>query len=167
MKLMIISPKNRTVYNFRGDLIKSIIALGHEVIVTGPNNIDIEKIKALGASFFTIPLNKNGLNVIKDFKYQATLKKLIKAEKPDIVFSYTAKPVIYGTHAAKKCGVKKIVPMITGAGYAFTAQTNKAKFIRKILCFLYKHALKGASSVIFQNPDDMNLFLNHNVRALM
>ena len=44
MKIVFISPKNRTVYNFRGDLIKEIVALGHEVVVTGPNDIDVDKI---------------------------------------------------------------------------------------------------------------------------
>ena len=37
MKFMLISPKNRTVYNFRGDLIKEIQKKGYEVIVIGPN----------------------------------------------------------------------------------------------------------------------------------
>ena len=32
-KFILISPKNRTVYNFRGDLIKAIIAKGYEVVV--------------------------------------------------------------------------------------------------------------------------------------
>ena len=44
MKVLVVSLKNRTVYNFRGDLIKEIISKGHEVIVAGPDKIDVEKI---------------------------------------------------------------------------------------------------------------------------
>ena len=51
MKFILVSPKNRTAYNFRGDLIKEIIANGYEVIVTGPNRDNVEKIEALGARF--------------------------------------------------------------------------------------------------------------------
>ena len=59
MKFLLISPKNRTVYNFRGDLIKSIIAKGYEVVVTGPDQTDVEKIEELGAKFVEIPMNKS------------------------------------------------------------------------------------------------------------
>lgn len=51
MKFILVSPKNRTAYNFRGDLIKEIIACGYEVVVTGPNQIDVDKITALDAKF--------------------------------------------------------------------------------------------------------------------
>ena len=46
MTFLLISPKNRTAWNFRGDLIRDIVNMGHEVIVTGPNDIDIDKIEA-------------------------------------------------------------------------------------------------------------------------
>ena len=45
MKFILISPKNRTAYNFRGDLIWKIIGCGYEVIVTGPNRDNVEKLK--------------------------------------------------------------------------------------------------------------------------
>lgn len=49
MKFVLVSPKNRTAYNFRGDLVKLIISKGYEVIVTGPNRDNVGKIEALGA----------------------------------------------------------------------------------------------------------------------
>lgn len=68
-KFILISPKNRTAYNFRGDLIKDIINLGYDVIVTGPNMDGVENIYALGARFELIPMNKTGINPISDIKY--------------------------------------------------------------------------------------------------
>ncbi len=158
MKVIVVSPKNRTVYNFRGDLIKEIIAQGHSVTVTGPNQIDVDKIKALGAEFVEIPMKKNGINPLEDLKYQKALTNLFKQEKPDVVFGYTSKPVIYGSMAAKKAGVGHIVAMVTGAGYAFTAQTAKAKLIKAVMSFLYKRAFKCADVAIFQNSDDLKQF---------
>lgn len=154
MKFILVSPKNRTAYNFRGDLIKRIIESGYEVIVTGPNRDNVEKIEALGARFAEIPMNKNGTNPMKDLAYQRALEALFRAEKPDAVLSYTAKPVIYGSIAAKKAGVRHITAMITGLGYAFTQKTLKARIIRLIMIMLYKPALKCAHTVVFQNPDD-------------
>lgn len=165
MKCIIVSPKNRTVYNFRGDLIKKIIDNGYEVVVTGPNKINVDKIIELGARFIEIPNDKNGVNPFADLKYQKRLKKLFELEKPDVVFGYTSKPVIYGTIAAKKAEKKlkkkvRAVPMVTGVGYAFTADTLKAKLIRFVMSVLYKKAFKKADKVIFQNIDDKRLFEN-------
>ena len=154
MKFILVSPKNRTAYNFRGDLVKEIIANGYEVIVTGPNRDNVEKIEALGARFVEIPMDKNGVNPFADVRYERTLYKLFREEKPDAILGYTSKPVIYGSLAAKRAGVKKITAMITGLGYAFTQKSAKAKAIRFIMSVLYKPALKCANTVIFQNPDD-------------
>ena len=68
MKFVLISPKNRTVYNFRGDLIKEIIDRGYEVVVTGPDRTDVDKIEALGARFKEIPMQKTGTSVSADIK---------------------------------------------------------------------------------------------------
>ena len=54
MKFILVSPKNRTVYNFRGDLIKKIISCGYEVVVTGPNRVDVDKITALAEKYVTL-----------------------------------------------------------------------------------------------------------------
>ena len=160
MRFILVSPKNRTAYNFRGDLIKRIISCGYEVIVTGPNRVGVEKIEALGARFVERPMDKNGVNPKEDLKYQKALCELFKKEKPDVVLGYTSKPVIYGSIAAKKAGVPHKVAMITGLGYAFTAQTKKAKAIRAVMSVLYKKALNCADTVIFQNPDDREQFVS-------
>lgn len=158
MKFLLISPKNRTVYNFRGDLIKAIIARGYEVIVTGPDQTDVDKIEALGARFIEIPMNKTGTSILGDLKYCKRLKALMKAEKPDVTLGYTVKPVIYGALAAKAAKVKNINGMVTGGGYTFTAKTMKAKVLGVIVRTLYKLGFRRTDHIIFQNPDDLNEF---------
>lgn len=160
MKIIFVSPKNRTVYNFRGDLIKEIVALGHEVVVTGPKNIDVDKITALGARFVEIPMEKTGVNAKSDLKYIFALKKLFKKEKPDITFGYTIKPVVYGAIAAKMAKVKNRVSMVEGLGYIFTANTRKARILRPIVKTLYRIGFSCAQRVIFINPDDFKDFTN-------
>ncbi|MBQ6717861.1 MAG: glycosyltransferase family 4 protein [Clostridia bacterium] len=163
MKFVLISPKNRTVYNFRGDLIKEIISRGYEVIVTGPDSIDVDKITALGARFVEIPMNKNGTSILGDIKYCKNLYKLFKNEKPDITLGYTVKPVVYGAIAAKFAGVKNINSMVTGGGYTFTAKTFKAKILGLIVRCLYKIGFSKANNVIFQNSDDLNEFCDRKL----
>ena len=52
MKIIIVSPKNKTVFNFRGELIRDMIAKGHEVVVLGPNRDFVEDVLDLGVSEF-------------------------------------------------------------------------------------------------------------------
>ena len=151
------------MYKFRGDLIKKIISCGYEVVVTGPNRIDVDKIEALGARFVEIPMNKNGVNPLADLKYQKTLRTLFEKEKPDVVFGYTSKPVIYGSLAAAQAKVPYITAMVTGVGYAFTAKTKKAKVLKAIMSVLYKRAFKVADVAIFQNEDDRVQFVKEKL----
>lgn len=163
MKFILVSPKNRTAYNFRGELVKKIIASGYEVIITGPNRDNIQKVEELGARFVEIPMNKNGVNPLKDFAYMNALRKLFKAEKPDVILGYTSKPVIYASMAGKLAKVPHKVAMVTGAGYAFTAKTKKAKIIKLIMSILYKIGFMCADTVIFQNTDDKEQFINEHL----
>ena len=163
MKFVLISPKNRTVYNFRGDLINEIIAKGYEVIVTGPDRTDVDKIEALGARFVEIPMNKTGTSVSGDLKYCSALTELLKAEKPDVTLGYTIKPVVYGAIAAKRAKVKNINSLVTGGGYTFIATSMKARVLGKIVRTLYRVGLKKANNVIFQNPDDLSEFCDRKL----
>ncbi len=157
-KFILVSPKNRTVYNFRGDLIKAIIAKGYDVIVTGPDQTDVDKIEALGARFVEIPMNKTGTSIVGDLKYCQALTRLFRQEKPDVTLGYTVKPCIYGAIAAKRAGVKNINSMITGGGYTFISTSWKARILGIIVRFLYRIGLSCAHHVVFQNNDDLREF---------
>ncbi len=158
MKFVLISPKNRTAWNFRGDLIKEIIARGYEVIVTGPDQTDVDRIEALGARFKEIPMNKTGTSVLADLHYKKVLTVFLREEKPDATLGYTVKPCIYGAMAAKAAGVKNITSLVTGGGYTFISTSLKARVLGLIVRILYRVGFSKATQVIFQNRDDMNEF---------
>lgn len=162
MKILIISPKNKTVFNFRGDLIKDMIQKGNKVYVTGPNEDYLSEIYNLGVEEFSVvPLVKDNTSIIGDLNYILRLKKEIKKIKPDIVFSYNIKPVIYGSIAAKTEGVKHIYAMVTGLGRVYASKRLKAKVLRIITTFLYKIAFSCCDKVIFQNHDDVDELTNY------
>lgn len=160
---ILVSPKNRSAYNFRGDLIKDIQNNGYDVVVTGPNKDGVEKIEALGAKFIEVPVNKNGINPFADIVYCLRLRKIFKKEKADAIMGYTIKPVIYGSLAGWLAGVKNRTAMVTGAGYLFASKTLKAQIIKRISFVLYKMGLGAAHKVIFQNIDDLNEFVENKL----
>lgn len=156
MKIMVIAPRNKSIYNFRGDLIKDMIACGHEVMAIGPNQEDVDAIMALGVSkFIEVPFVKDNTSIFGDLKYMKSLRKVLCEEKPDMVFGYTIKPVIYGSIAAKKSNVPHIYALVPGLGRTFAAGGFKVKVIRRIIKTLYKKAFSACKRVMFQNPDDI------------
>lgn len=161
MKILVISPKNKTIINFRGDLIKDMISNGNDVYVIGPNKEFEEDIINLGVSaFYEVPLVKDNTSILGDLSYLRNLIDIIKQVQPELVFQYTIKPVIYGSIAARICGIKKIYPMITGLGRVYASKNIKTKFIRIVTKTLYKIAFKNCKKVIFQNKDDVNEFVS-------
>ncbi len=157
MKILIISAKNKTVFNFRGDLIRDMIAHGNEVYVTGPNRDFIEDVMALGVKrFIEIPSVKDNTSVKNDLNYLRLLKKAVQNVRPDLVFSYNIKPVIYGSMAAKAGKVPHIYAMVTGLGRVYASGGIKTKALRFITKILYTNAFKACDKVIFQNRDDVD-----------
>lgn len=155
MKILIVSAKNKTVFNFRGDLIKDMIERGNDVYVTGPNKDFIDDIMNLGVKrFIEIPSVKDNTSIKNDLNYLNLLKKTMKEIQPDIVFSYNIKPVIYGSIAAKSAGVSNVFAMVTGLGRVYASNGMKTRIIRLITGFLYKKAFRACKKVIFQNKDD-------------
>lgn len=163
MRILVVSPKNKTVFNFRGDLIKDMIAKENEVYVTGPNREFVGDIMSLGVKeFIEVPLVKDNTSITGDFFYLMKLKAVMKKIQPELVFGYTIKPVIYGSIAAKICGIKKIYPMVTGLGRVYASESLKTKVVRMVTKILYKTAFRGCNKVIFQNPDDIQQFVKEH-----
>jgi glycosyltransferase involved in cell wall biosynthesis len=79
--------------------------------------------------------------------------------RPDVVIPYTIKPVVWGTLAARSTGVKRVVPLVTGLGYAFTGGSElRRQLARRAAGVLYRLVLGRANTVLFQNNDDLALF---------
>lgn len=161
MRIIVLASYAPSLVNFRGPLLQTLVALGCEVIACAPESDErIEKaIRQLGAKYEQLTLCRTGMNPFKDLIGFAHLNRLIWKYRPDIVLSYTIKPVIYGSLAAWLVGVPKICSIITGLGYSFT---NKSLFNR-LVCQLYKLALSTNEVVFFQNSDDEREFRRRGI----
>ena len=145
---------------FRSDLIRFLIEKEHSIyaFTSEYSSDELKKIEDLGAIPVTYELSRGGLNPLADIKATYLLSKKIKQIAPDLVFSYFAKPVIFGTLAARIAKVPRVIGMLEGLGYTFTDQpeglSKKVQLIKDIQVFLYKIALPRLDKLIFLNPDD-------------
>ena len=164
-RIAIVSNNSSNLLNFRGHLIKNLVDKKFNVLVITPKkdfSINFEKkILELGAKISTIPLERTGTNPFQDITTYFSLKLLFDKFKPDIVLSYTSKPIIYCGLVIGKNDKINFFPNLTGLGYGFTDNFNfKRIIINFILKILYKFSFKSSTAIIFQNPDDRLLFNN-------
>ena len=159
MKVLIVASYADSLRVFRGDLILRLISEGHEVAVAAPSFAQAPETKQwldeARVRILEIPMERTGRNPVSDLKLLAHLFSMFRSERPDAVLAYTVKPVVYGLLAARLAGVERRYALITGLGYAFAGSGG---FVASTVVRLYRHALVGAASVMFQNPDDQALF---------
>lgn len=148
-----------SLLNFRLDLMKKFLSLGYHVIAIAPTDpLIATELATWQIQYMNVPLERNGLNPFADLVLCHTLQKILKQIKPDIVFAYTIKPIIYGSLAARLAGVRNIYSMITGTGYIFLDNNFKSRVIGFIARNLFRMALHFNSLVYFQNEDNLNFF---------
>ena len=145
------------IYNFRYNLIKELKKEGYEIVLISTPDKYTEILKK-EFEFYPIYIDSKSTNPIKESLIYRSFYKALKETKPDILLTFTIKPNIYGTLAAKKLGIKTI-NNISGLGSLFLGGSISTK-IGKLL---YKKALSKTDKVFFQNRDDLELFLKENL----
>ena len=126
------------------------------MLAISPLDEYVPKLKSWGLTHAPVELDGSGLNPVKDFSYLKQLKRILKAERPDIILSYTIKANIYGAIAAKSLRIP-IISNVSGLGTTFLWKG----WIRMVVIMLYNRAFAGASFIFFQNADDRKLFLQN------
>ena len=168
MKVLILANNDVGLYKFRKELISELLNPGSyltgriadpcEVFIALPNGGYVSDLVDMGCVFIDTPLDRHGTNPIAELKLKKQYKQIIRQVRPDIVFSYTVKPNIYGAMACKALKIPCVMN-ITGLGTA----VENAGVMQKIMLLLYKLALPGARKVFFQNTENERFFTEHKL----
>ena len=141
------------IYNFRLELVVRLLQEGYDVLISSPYGERIRELEELGCTSIHTTMDRHGVSILQDLKLLLHYRKILKQYSPSVVLTYTIKPNIYGGIA---CRMQKIpyIANITGLGTA----VEKAGFLQSFTSFLYKHALKNAQKVFFQNKENQAFF---------
>lgn len=172
MRVMLIGTTASGVLGFRSDLISMLILRGYQVYALAIDYSDAtrRKVVALGAVPVDYTFSRAGMNPLAGLWNCLKLARIIKAFAPNLVFSYFAKPVIFGTVAAKLAGVDRCIVMLEGLGYAFTDHPGKNNlkraFLRRVQILLYRFAFRFAERLVLLNSDDAkDLLVRHRIKV--
>lgn len=157
MKVLFISNNSGGMYSFRKEVIEAASKQA-ETFLCVPDDIQADYWETIGCKYIQCRLDGHGTNPINDYKLLKQYKTIMAEIKPDIVFTYTIKPNVYGGMACQSLKIP-YVANITGLG---TALENEGP-VQKISINLYKQGLKKAQKVFFQNADNQAFFIHHHI----
>ena len=164
MRVVVVGVLAESMVTFRGDMLRTMVEHGHEVVAVAPED-DPEvraTLAAMGVHYRSAPIDRTSMSPARDGRATLALARLMRGLRPDIVLTYAAKPVIYGSIAARLARVPHRAAMITGLGSALGGSTMSASRSRRTLAQvmrgLYRTALRGVETLFFQNPDDLAAF---------
>ncbi|NTU53784.1 MAG: glycosyltransferase family 4 protein [Chlorobiaceae bacterium] len=133
---------------------------GYEVAVAAREGRDAEFIRSSGFQYFPTGLQRRSTNPLTELRLLVRVWRIYRAYRPDLVHQAGAKPILYGTIAAKLAGVRHIVNAPIGMGYVFSSTDRAARLFRPLLQLAYRLLVNPAGSrVVFENGDDLETFV--------
>ncbi|MGI0406923.1 glycosyltransferase [Helicobacter himalayensis] len=185
LKLAFISNTTQGMLNFRLEVLVTLQNMGYEIHILAPlfenskstestqdtrnttssqlNNASKHLLK-YGFNLHNTTIDSRGLNPLRDTRSVIEIYRLLKSLRPQMIFNYTIKPVIYGSLASNMLKIPNIA-VITGLGYVFIGDGLKKCLLRALVCKMYKIALRKTAQVWFLNLDDKAEFLARKIIA--
>lgn len=137
------------------NFVKGLLAQGHEVHTIAPKDEYTSKLTEAGCIHHAVFMDSRGANFIKDFALITELGSIYSRVRPDVILHFTIKPNVYGTLAAAFLRIP-VINNVCGLGTVFL----KGGIVSFIAKMLYKVSFRFPKKVFFQNPDDLQLFVD-------
>lgn len=153
-RILILSNHFITLFNFRRELIGRLVGEGNEVFISLPASERNRYFSDLGCRIIETPIMRRGINPIHDIGLIASYVRMMRRIRPDVVFSYTIKPNVYGCIASSLTGNRQI-SNVTGTGGTFLRRSLVGSIART----LYRVSLRRSYKVFFQNSGDRDYFV--------
>lgn len=129
---------------------------GYDIAVVTRVGVNGDRIRDAGLRLIPFEMSRRAMNPFLEAWVLWRLVRVYRREKPDIVHHVAMKPVLYGTLAARLCGVRHVVNALAGMGWILASGTWLARIVKWSVLSLFRVILPR-TSVIVQNRDDAEL----------
>jgi len=154
-----LSHLDLNLYVFRAPIIKELLKRGHKVYAICPKGDKNQALEEIGCEVINYSIDRKSLNPFAEKRSIENIYCAIKGLSIDILHTFTAKPNIYGTLAAKKAGIPVILNLVEGLGSFYVKDTVKNILVRNIIERLYKKAFRLSDGCVFVNTSDPEYML--------
>ncbi len=158
-RILILFNTKSSIYGFRAELLSRLYQEGFTLFISAPESIKEPNDRvAIDFKFLPTPIERRGMNPLKDLKLFFLYQRYLRSYKPSVVLSYTVKPNTYGGLACRCYGTPHIAN-ITGLG---TSVQNRGT-LQKFVLSLTKAGLSKTKKVFFQNGSNRDFYVNRGV----
>ena len=165
MKIGFLSHLDLNLYLFRLPIMKKLVEERHTVYAICPRGDKFELFEKDGIIAIEYKIQRSSLNPLKELKALYNIHQAIKPLGLDVLHTFTAKPNIYGTIAARVAKVPTILNLVEGLGSFYIEDSMKNIAIRTIIEKLYKLVFLLSDKVVFVNSDDPKYLASKGVLA--
>ena len=161
MRVAFVGIQTTELLTFRREMLREMASAGHAVLAIAPeaDAAVTAELEGLGVAFSPVHLRRAGMNPVRDSLTILSLARTLRRFRPDVILVTAAKPVIYGSIAARLAGVPLRAAMITGVGSALAGgRGRRRRILSLVVRWMYRAGLRHADVVFFQNGDDELLF---------
>ncbi|MCQ2321744.1 MAG: glycosyltransferase family 4 protein [Bacteroidales bacterium] len=146
------------LHSFRKEVVQAILDAGYEVYLSAPASEFASFFEGIGCRMLVTPIDRRGVNPLKDIQLLKTYRRLIKQVQPKMVLTYTIKPNVYGGLACRLTHTPQLAN-ITGLGDSI----ETPGLLQKVSMTLYRIGLKKAKVVFFQNRYNQEFCILHRM----
>jgi glycosyltransferase involved in cell wall biosynthesis len=153
-----VANRGFALYNSRMPLMTRLLNSGWRVVIATANDTHAADIATRGIALEPVHFARRGLALASDLRSLFTLWRIYRRHRPTLIHHFHAKPMIFGTIAARLAlgNQVRIVNTVTGLGQAFV----QGGLVRTLAGLGYRANAALADATIFQNRDDHDLFVS-------
>jgi glycosyltransferase involved in cell wall biosynthesis len=159
-KVAIITNLYNDVLHQRKEVIEGLVSAGYHVLIFCQGTDKLLATFGDCIEYCEVPIDRRGKNPFHDMKMFLQYIKRLRLFKPNVILTYTTKPNIYGSMAARFFHIPYIMN-VTGLGSIF----NASGFIALMVTRVYAYSISQAGCVFFQNLENQKIFEQKNIHC--
>ncbi|MCB1619109.1 MAG: glycosyltransferase family 4 protein [Thiothrix sp.] len=168
-KILFVGNDIAFFFSHRLPLAQQALQAGYQVHIAMPEPPDhplVHRLRELGISYHPVALRRMGRNPFHELAAVFSLYRLYRTERPDLIHHIAIKAILYGGLAALFQRSGQSLFAFTGLGTLFTHEDRGTRLLRHLLEPCYRLIFLPARTwALFQNPDDLNLFLDSGIAS--
>jgi len=164
MQVLFVGNSFEYFVSHRLALAKAAKSEGWSVHVATPASKQGASLQSYGITHHSFALDRSGVNPWRELRSLLRIRRIYQEVKPDLVHLIGPKSVMYGGFLARWQSIPAMVCLIPGMGYMYLLGGLKGRVARALGHAGYRLGLLHPNKrVIFQNPEDRQLFLDRHL----
>ena len=165
-RMLVVANTDWFIANFMSPFLRTHLQGGIEVTAATPAGDYVDLLERAGMRWVEIPMSRGRGSIGNNLATVASIRRLERESRPDLVHLVTAKAVVLGNFAGVGRAGPAVINVLPGLGHAFASRGLLASTDRRLLQWgVGWAAARPRSITVFHQPADEERMLGPSVRA--